>query len=374
MRNLFHSAAAVAAKEFRHLARDRAALTLMIGLPVFQLMLFGYALNLWVANVPAAVLNLDGTAESRSAIRSFETSGFFRVARYVASDAELEHALIAGDVKAGIRVPRGYSADVLYDRPTNILLLIDGSEAPLAAEMLMAADSVGVRRSIERIPLQSAALSTRVRAQILFNPSSRSANFLIPGLIGILVQMITSLLAAVSIVREKERGTIDQMLLTQVGVRGIIAGKLAAYGVIGFAEACTLLALMRFVFRVPVHGSVPLLIGCFALFLVPSLAIGLLISARAMRQSHALQLTYLVFLPSVMLSGFLFPRESMPPLMYHVSQCIPVTYFIRILRAVIVRGAGIAEIRGDLAVLAGIGIALLLLSMWTFETRNGLPR
>jgi ABC-2 type transport system permease protein len=371
---LASAAAAVAIKELRHIRRDRFSLVLIVGLPVFQLILFGYALNLSTPEAPAAVCNLDSGSESRSLVRSFEASGMFRVVRFVSDDRQLADALIAGHAKVGIYIPRGFTADVVSGRSASVAVWIDGSEAAVAAQSQMASNAIAGHRIIQQIaPILNSErrLPIEIRVRMLFNPSSRSANFLIPGLIGILLQMITTLLIATSIVREREKGTLNQVLLTPIGLRGMAAGKLLAYTLLGFAEGAVLLALMRFVFRVPIHGSVPLLLVLLLLFLAPSLAIGLLIAARARRQAHALQLTYLVFLPSVMLSGYLFPRASMPGPIRLVSALLPATYSVDILRAIIIRGAPLGAIARDALVLSVLATVLMAGAIRAFTRRVG---
>lgn len=367
--NIVRSALIVAAKEFCHIRRDRFSLVLTIGLPVFQLILFGYALNLSTPEMPTVVRNLDGATQSRRLVRSFEASGMFRIIDYAETDDAVYQALRSGKAKVGIRIPKSFSTDVLSGRQALVSLWIDGSEAPTAVEAITAANAIVGHRVMEQVVAitnNSGELPLKVRAEILFNPQSRSANFLIPGLIGILVQMITTLMIAISVVRERERGTLNQIMLTPIGLRGLAAGKLLAYGAVGLIEGCILLALMRFVFYVPIHGSVPLLIGLLLVFLVPSVATGLLIAARAKRQAHALQLTYLIFLPSVLLSGYIFPTASMPGLMQSISRMLPATYFVAILRAVIVRGAGFSMIAPDLLALSLLSALLLSAAIWRF--------
>jgi len=366
---LGRAALTMAAKEFRQFSRDRFSLVLTVGLPAFQLVLFGYALNLSIPEIPAVVCNLDGASQSRALVRSFEASGMFRVVDYVSSSEAMYQVMISGRAQVGIRIPNSFSGEALAGRHAAVSLWIDGSAAPVAAQAITAANAIAGHRAMRQLVAVTDGdghLPLEIRARVLFNPHSRSANFLIPGLIGILLQMITTLLIAISVVREREKGTLHQVMLTPIGLRGIAAGKLLAFGAIGLVEGCVLLILMRFLFRVPIHGSVSLLVPLLVLFLVPSVAIGLLIASRAKRQAHALQLTYLVFLPSVLLSGYLFPVTSMPAVMQSVSRFLPPTYYVSLLRAVIVRGAGVATIASDVIALSLLSLVLLATATWRF--------
>jgi ABC transporter DrrB family efflux protein len=204
---------------------------------------------------------------------------------------------------------------------------------------------------------------------MLFNPDSRSANFMVPGLIAIILQIITTLLTAFSIVREREQGTLEQLLVTPVRPFGLMLGKLVPYGLIGIVETFTVLTVMRLVFDVPIKGSVLLLLSLSILFLFTALAIGLLISTKAQNQMQALQLAWLIMLPSVLLSGFMFPRDSMPVIMRFIGYMVPATHFMEIIRGIVLRGATLVDLLPEVLTLMFMGLVLLVLSAFRFRKK-----
>jgi ABC transporter DrrB family efflux protein len=210
-----------------------------------------------------------------------------------------------------------------------------------------------------------------VRPRLLFNPNLESANFFVPGLIGILLQLVTVFLTAFAIVRERERGTLEQLLVTPVSKGGLILGKLLPYTVMGFGQTVLVLLLMVYLFRVPIHGSVTLLLFLSLLFLVPALGIGIVVSTFARNQGEAMQASIMFMLPSILLSGFIFPRDSMPLIIYFISWFIPATYYLEILRGIILRGAGLAALWDEALVLAGFGLFFMALSALRFKKHLG---
>jgi ABC transporter DrrB family efflux protein len=212
-------------------------------------------------------------------------------------------------------------------------------------------------------------LPVDVRPKMLFNPDSRSANFMVPGLIAIILQMITTMLTAFSVVRERERGTLEQLLVTPVRPFGLMLGKLVPYALIGIFETVSVLAVMRLVFDVPINGSVTLLLSLSVIFLFTALAIGLLISTRAQNQMQALQFAWLIMLPSVLLSGFMFPRESMPVVMQFIGSLVPATHFIEIIRGIVLRGATFGDLFEEVMILSLMGFVLIVLSALRFRKK-----
>jgi ABC transporter DrrB family efflux protein len=289
---------------------------------------------------------------------------------YVSHDDALVEAIVGGRAKVGLKIPSDYAASVLIARPTQIQVLIDGSDSTVAMQALNVASSIALRKSLTVVTDRiwpGAKPMVEARPRMLFNPDMRTANFMVPGLVGIVMQVVTMFLTAFSVVREKETGTLEQLMVTPVSRFGLMLGKLVPYAFIGAFETTMVLLLMRFLFGVPIAGSVALL-ACFSLvFLFTSLGLGLMISTLASTQIQAMQFAFIVMLPSVLLSGFMFPQESMPLPIYAIGQIFPVTYFIRILRGIILRGAGWGELWHQAAILAGIGILLLTASARRFR-------
>lgn len=357
-------------KEIIQISRDPVTLVLMLIVPMFQLTVFGYAINTDVRNIKAAVYNLDLGRESRDLLAAFENTDYFHVVEYVGSDEVLNNAIVAGRVKIGIKIPPDYSDRLLTNRQATVLVLIDGSDSSIATQSLQVSTSVGLTQSLERLTSNlSTSLPIEIRPKMLFNPDLRSANFMVPGLVAVILQIITTMLTAFSIVRERERGTLEQLMVTPIRPFGLMLGKLVPYGLIGFFETCTVLVVMRWMFDVPINGSVLLLLGLSIIFLFTALAIGLLISTKAQNQMQALQLAWLIMLPSVLLSGFMFPRDSMPAIMRAVGFMVPATHFMEILRGIVLRGATFMDLLPEVVTLAVMGVVLLVLSAVQFHKK-----
>lgn len=370
---MFRGFGSIFYKEMIQISRDPLTLVLMLMLPMLQLLIFGYAINTTVRNISTVVYNLDQGRDSRELLDSFENTDYFEITEYVASDEELNEAIVAGRAKVGIKIPPDYSNRLATGRQATVLVLIDGSDSSIATQSLTVSTSVGLRESLERLTAGgeggSLELPIEIRPKMLFNPDSRSANFMVPGLVAIILQVITTLLTAFSIVRERERGTLEQLLVTPIQPFGLMLGKLVPYGLIGIFETVTVLAVMRLVFAVPINGSVLLLLVLSILFLFTALAIGLLISTKAQNQVQAFQMAFLIIFPSVLLSGFMFPRASMPPVMQAVGFLIPATHFMEIIRGIVLRGATLADLMNEVITLAVMGVLLLALSALRFRKK-----
>ena len=363
-------------KEVIQISRDPLTLALMMLVPMIQLMVFGYAINTDVRNIRTAVYNLDPGPQSRDLLQAFENTDYFKIIRYVESDDELNSSIVTGRVKIGIKIPPDYSDRLLTNRQATVLVLIDGSDSSIATQSLQVASQVGLTESLARLGTQlqssqgrTSQLPIEVRPKMLFNPDSRSANFMVPGLIAIILQIITTLLTAFSIVREREQGTLEQLLVTPVRPFGLMLGKLVPYGLIGIVETFTVLTVMRLVFDVPIKGSLLLLLSLSILFVFTALAIGLLISTKARSQMQALQLAWLIMLPSVLLSGFMFPRESMPAIMRFIGYLVPATHFMEIIRGIVLRGATLVDLLPEVLTLMFMGLVLLVLSAFRFRKK-----
>lgn len=360
-------------KELLQISRDPITLVLMLIIPMFQLTIFGYAINTDIRDIKTAVYDLDRRREARELVAAFENTDYFKITEYVNSDEELNKAIVAGRVKIGVKIPPDYSDRLAMNRQATVLVLVDGSDSTVATQSLTVSTAVGmqesIRRMTERVEQGGVGMPIEVRPKILFNPDARSANFMVPGLVGVILQMITTLLTAFSVVRERERGTLEQLLVTPIKPFGLMLGKLVPYGLIGFFETCTVLVAMRFVFQVPINGSVLLLVLLSVLFLFTALAIGLLISTKAQNQVQAFQLSFLIMLPSILLSGFMFPRESMPALMRALGYIVPATHFIEIIRAIVLRGATLFDLWEQVIVLSVMGVVLLVLSALRFRKK-----
>jgi ABC-type multidrug transport system permease subunit len=361
---------AVIYKEFIHILRDRLTLGLALLLPIVQLIIFGYAVNLRVEHIGAAYLNEDRSSLSVRVLDSLRASNQFDLVREAQSRAQLRDLIVANHVKVAFDIPPNFTADVASGRSAQIQVLVDGSDSNIAQQAYSSAAAIGNVLSADLGDQNAAgAALVDVRPRMLFNPSLRSANFFVPGLIGIIMQLITVFLMALSIVGERERGTLDQLLVTPIGVTGLMLGKIIPYGVIGSIDFLFVLAAMVWVFGVPIAGSVWLLLVLGAAFMLVALGLGLLISSIARNQLQALLFTFAVTLPSILLSGFVFERDLMPAILQWLGYAIPLTYFLEILRGIILRGAGAVELWPSIVAMLVLGVVLISVASVRFAHR-----
>jgi ABC-type multidrug transport system permease subunit len=358
---------AVLYKEWLHVTRDRTTLILAIALPVFQLLLFGYAINTRVEHIRTAFFDEDRGPIAIRALDALRASQQFDLVQTARSREELKDLIVAGKVHVAIDIPPNFSADVIAGKSAQLQVLIDGSDSSIAQQAFGAAGLIGQALSAElgpHAPVSAALID--VRPRMLFNPSLRSANFLVPGLIGVIMQVITIFLMALSIVGERERGTLDQLLVTPIGSTGLMLGKIVPYACIGFIDFIAVLLAMVFIFQVPIAGSIPLLLCLGGCFLMAALGLGLLVSSIAQTQLQAMLMTFALTMPSILLSGFFFERELMPTVMQWVGLAIPLTYFLEILRGIVLRGAGLDALWPQVAAMVGLGAALIVVASVRF--------
>jgi ABC-2 type transport system permease protein len=370
MKALFYGLWPVLRKEFTHIVRDPGTLFFALLIPLLQLFLFGYAVDTNVRQIPTVVLDESHTQESRQLLEQLAASDVFRLALTVQSDTDLYGAMRAGKARVGIKVPYDYARRLQGGTTATVLVLVDGSDSTTAGQAVNAATGVALVQSLNRLVGSGAGMPIEVRPSVLYNPSTRSANFFVPGLIAILLQVMTILLIALSLVRERERGTLEQLTMTPVAPLGLMVGKMIPYGCLAFSELCVILTIMRFIFQVPIHGSVFVLLGLSLPFLLTVLGVGLVISTKARTQAEAFQLSMGTVLPSVFLSGYIFLIDTMPVFFQVVSRLIPATYYIRILRGIILRGAGIKDLWVNGLVLTLMGCAAIVLAAWQFVKQN----
>ncbi len=367
---MFRGLTSIVYKETIHILRDPKTLFLMLLIPGIQLTIFGYAIDLDVKNIPTAVYNLDGRHPSRDLLDSFQNTGTFNLTSRAYSDQELVATIVRGDAQVGIKIPPDYSDKLLVGQPATVQVLIDGSNSTVAMRALNVSNAIALTQSLGIVGKTLGGSITppvEVRPRVLFNPDMKTANFMVPGLVAIIMQVVIMLLTVFAIVREKEYGTLEQLMVTPVSRFGLMLGKLIPFAVIGIIETTMVLAIMRLLFGVPIAGSLLLLAGFTLVFLFTVLAIGLLISTFSSNQIQALQLAFLVVLPSVLLSGFIFPQESMPDIIYVIGQFVPATYFIRILRGIILRDARFDELWTNAATLAVMGLLVFTISVLRFR-------
>jgi ABC-2 type transport system permease protein len=369
MSQLFHGLVPVCRKEFLHIIRDPGTLFFALLIPMLQLFLFGFAIDTNVRQIATVVLDESRTQESRQLLDRFASSDVFHLSVYADSKDAMYAAIKSGRARVGIRIPYDYARHLLDGSTATVLVLVDGSDSTVAAQAINTASGVTLRESLEQV-LPDGKIPIDVRPSVLYNPATRSANFFVPGLIAILIQILCILLIALSVVRERERGTLEQLNMTPVAPLGLMLGKMIPYGVLAFAELCAILIVMQIVFQVPIHGSAILLLALSLPFLLTVLGIGLMISTKARTQAEAFQLAMGTVLPSIFLSGYIFLIENMTLPFRIISQFIPATYYIRIVRGIILRGAGIRDLWLEGTVLMVMGCISILLAARGFVNQK----
>jgi len=368
--NLFRGFSAVFYKESLHIQRDFSTLFFSLIIPILQMFLLGYAIDTNIRQINTVIYNADGRRESRELLDRLKNSDTFHLIRYVNSDRDLNDAIISGKCRVGVKIPVDYSDRLLHQTGAQVLVLIDGSDSSVAGQAINVTTAIGLDESLRRVLANSSAsFPVEMRPKILFNPDSRSPNFFLPGLVAVLLLNVTTFLTAFSIVREKERDTLEQLFVTPVRPMGLLLGKLLPYLGIGFFELSMLLVAMRFLFGVPIHGSVILLAFLSLPYLFVSLSLGILISSKATSQANAMQLAFITILPSIFFSGYIFPRETMPKFFYYLSYFVPAAYYINITRGIILRGAGWIHLWSDAVVLFLMGAALLIIAARRFHNK-----
>ncbi len=372
---------AIFVKEMSHIRRQPSTLFFMFVIPVLQTLIFGVALDTQVENIPTTFYNLDGRAASRELVDAFLNTRKFKIVDEVYDEESYRRALTSGRAKVGVKIPPDYTERLLAGEQVAVQVLIDGSDNQVATAAQNAAKLLGLTRSIQlsrakgdaiqlapaRSESGQAVLPIDIRPRLLYNPDLESSFFFVPGLVGIILQLVTLFLTSFAIVREREQGTLEQLFVTPVSRAGLMLGKLLPYAFIGFVEALVVLTVMVLLFGVPINGSIPLLMCLTAIFLVCALGLGLFISTIARTQVAAMQFAFMIMLPSVLLSGFAFPRSEMPLPIYAATYAIPATYFIEILRGVVLRGADFIDLLPHIVALSICCIVILSLSIARFR-------
>jgi len=362
-------------KEFIHIKRDKASLVMALVAPVMMLLIFGFAVNTDVNLVDLVVCDESRTPESRELVEKFNNSYYFRTYEMVDSSKQVEEYIDKGKVKVGLVIPADYARDLKRGQTTDIQVLVDGSDPTIArtamsySVILANNHSIKLKERNSKNALMPAGKAPGINPKplVLYNPTLESSKFNVPGVVGLILQNITIILTAFAMVRERERGTIEQLIMTPVTSLELILGKLIPYIVIGFYDFIIILLLSYLMFGVVIKGSLLLLILLGSIFLIGALAMGMLISTVAKSQLQVMQAAMLFILPSVLLSGFMFPREAMPKVIYAISCTFPITYFLEILRGIIVKGVGLNYLAGVTSILLLQISIIIIITMKKFK-------
>ena len=363
-------------KEFVQIFRDPRTLALVVVMPIMQLFLLGYAATSDVRNIGMAVYDQSQTTQSRALLDAFRAADYFKIEYFVGSQKEYQSLIEAGNVRVALVIPPDY-AQRLLEGNGKVLMVLDGSDASVGATALSTAKLIG-QSYATRILTEQASLTGRVgtitpplevRTQVWYNPDFRSAYFMIPGVIGMILSFITTILTATTIVRERERGTIEQLIVTPIRSWELILGKMLPYVFLAFVETAEIIIIGHFWFDVPVRGSLTLIAITSGLFLMSSLGIGLLASTIANTQQEAMLTVMMYNLPSIFLSGFFFPLEAMPRFLQIVSYAIPLRYYLIVIRALLLKGVGAAAIQNEIIAMTIFGLFIMSFAALRFRKR-----
>ena len=365
MRNI----SAIVRKEILHIIRDRRTLLLILLMPIIQLILYGYGINTDVKHLSTVLYDEDQTPFSRRLVDAFEQSAYFDIWYHAQSFAGVSRTLDQGKVKAGLHIPPHFARDLLAGRQAQLQLLIDGTDSNPANVALNTAQAIvaSFMQQEGLVPAQTAPIDFRPR--LWYNPDLKSSFFMIPGLVGLLIQILIPMITASAVVREKERGNIEQLLVTPIKRYEFIIGKIIPYIFIGIFIALVIIGTAHYLFQVPIRGSPLLLFALTFLFIIVCLGIGLVASTVAQNQQQASQMVLFLAPPSILLSGFIFPREGMPVMIYQLGNVIPLTYYLKIVRGIVLKGLGFHDLWFETAALFIIAMTIMAVSIQKFKKR-----
>lgn len=361
-------------KELLHIIRDPRTLAIMIVIPLIMLVVLGYAATTDIKHLRTAVYDADKTPQSRDLIEAYEASNYFDVVAYVENESDLAYLIDHDDVRSALVIPTGYGRQMAANERAEVAFLIDGSDPAVANTVFAASQQVGQAISIETLEEQLGTSVGRlpgieVKPRVWYNPNLESAYFMIPGLIVIVLFLFTTLFTSTSIVRERELGTIEQLIVTPVRPIELVVAKVVPYILVSFFVIIEVLTIGRIVFGVPINGSISLLLGLSSLFLVTALALGIFISSLARTQVEAFLMTFATIMPTIFLSGFYFPIEAMPRWLQLISYVIPARYGLIIIRGIILKGVGLEILMEQVVAILIFGAIIVTLASTRFKKK-----
>src|SRR5512145_2023730 len=362
--------------EFIQIFRDTRTLVMILVIPIMQLFLLGYSATSDVRNIPLAVLDQSRSHESRALLDSYRAADYFRIAYMVTSEAEIEALISAGDARAAVIIPPDY-AERLNEGKAQVAFILDGSDPTSASTALSAAQLISQSHSTEILTELFARTGTNMRVQppvqvhttVWYNPDLISAYFMIPGVIGMILYAIAAILTATSVVRERERGTIEQLIVTPIRSWELVIGKILPYTLLALFDTVEIIAVGHWWFGVPVRGSLTLILLLSSLFLLSGLGVGLFASTIANTQQEAMLTVWMTLLPSIFLSGFFFPLEAMPKVLYYISYLMPLRYYLVIIRALLLKGVGLDMIQFDVFAMTLFAVGIMSAAALRFRKR-----
>jgi len=364
-------------KELIHIVRDPKTLMLVIIMPVMMLALLGYAVTADIENIPLAVVDLSKSEASQRFIDRYWISGFFEITAYAENEKEILELIDAGIVKTGVLIPEGFGREIDTGGSSPVQFYIDGSNPTVAQAAQLAAETIGQVASqeifVENLSKRMGGVDFKLpidaRIRFLYNPNMKRMDFWIPGLVAIILQIQSLLLTAFAIVREREQGTLEQLIVTPIKSWELMLGKILPFVAVALVNVALTVGVGMFWFGVPVAGSIPLLFGLSLIFLLGSLGLGVLISNISTNQMQAMYIASFIMIPAFILSGLMVPRDNMPWLAYYSGYLLPVTYFLEIVRGIITKGVGITYLWPWVWPMAVFSIAVFFLSVILFRKR-----
>lgn len=362
---------AIIRKEFIQMRRDRMTVALIFMIPLVQLLLFGYAIQTEVKHIPTVVFDQSLSAQSRELTEAFSSSGYFDMIASARSYDEVTHMIDSGQAQAGIIYPPGFSASLKRGESAQVQVIVDASDSMVANQAIAIANSIGQLKSQQILfsKLPSARIPYDIRVRPWYNPDGITAYYMVPAILGIIVTMTMVIITSIAIVRERERGTLEQLIVTPIKPYEIMIGKIVPYIALGYLQITVALLVGAIFFQVPIRGSLLQLYLLTLFFITASLGLGLMISNIAQNQMQAFQMAFFVMLPSILLSGFMFPRGAMPDFIYYLSNLIPLTYYLDIIRGIVLKGIGFQYLYGQVTALLVFSLLFLGISTLKFKKR-----
>lgn len=352
-------------KEFIQMRRDRFTLGMMIGVPAIQIVLFGFAIRTEVRHLPMLVLDESRTAQSRALVQTMLNTRNFDLERTATSREDIRQAIERGEAAAALIIPPGFATDLKRSRGAQAQVIVDAAD-PLASQAAIAAATLAGQ--VTAASLQRSRISPlEVKVRPWYNPALESSIYIVPGVTGILLTMTMIIITGIAVVRERERGTLEQLVVTPITRSSLMLGKIVPFMLVGYVQMSVVLLIAHFGFGVPIRGNLALLYLVALPFIFASLGLGLLISTVVRTQAQAMQLGFLVILPNILLSGFMFPREAMPEAAQWIGASFPATYFLRVLRIILLKGGGIDAVWKDTLALCAFGLVLVTLATRRFR-------
>jgi ABC-2 type transport system permease protein len=376
---VFERIRAIIVKEFIQVFRDPRMLLTIFVTPVLQILVFGYAANTDVQNIPTAVYDLDNTYESRQLVRAFTYSNYFHAKFFITTDLEQNSLINRSQVSAVLRFDRGFGRDLEGNRSAQFQLILDATDSNTAGIVLSYASQIVARYNYDALKQRAAVYlrktgvypSVQMRDRSWFNTNLESKNYYIPGVICLMITVMTLILTSMAIVREKEIGTMEQLIVSPLRPIELILGKLTPFAIIALVEVLMITVVGAWWFRVPLHGSIPLLLACTMIYLLTILGVGLFISTLSATQQEAMMSTFLFFFPANLLSGFMYPIENMPVAIQYCTYLNPLRYYLVILRGIFLKGIGIGILWPQMGALLVYGLVVIVLSSLRFRKTLG---